>query len=107
MAPSLFLLQASLFDSDTEHLIAAENSLPRGSILDMQDILKLNYFAADEGKCLIFRVFIKAGKIFFCVCAEFPIILLRVFSNYFLHDSLIQLFFHKGLLVQDANCLKW
>ena len=46
MAPSLFLLQASLFDSDSE------NSLARGSILDMQDILKLNYFAADEGKCL-------------------------------------------------------
>ena len=74
MAPSLFQLQASLFGSDTEHLMAVENSFPRGSILDIQDILKLNYLAADEGKCSIFRVFIEAGKIFFCVCAEFPII---------------------------------
>ena len=70
--------------------MAVEILFPRGSILDMQDILKLNYFAENKGKCLIFRVFIKAEIILFCMCAEFPVIQLRIFSNYFLQDSLIK-----------------
>ena len=54
--------------------MALEISLPRGSEFDMQGILKLNYFVADEGKYLIFRVFIEAETILFSMCAEFPII---------------------------------
>ena len=45
--------------------MAVEISHPRGSILDMEDILKLNYFAADD---------VRSRENTFCVCAEFPII---------------------------------
>ena len=85
--------------------MAVEISLPRGSILDKQDSIKLNYFAADEGECLIFRVFIEAEIILFCVRAcvcvrarEIPDNLIKnIFQWLFLDDYLMQPFFYKSL----------
>ena len=54
--------------------------------------LKVNYFAADKGKSLICRIFIKAEMILFCVYAELHMTQLRVFSNDFLHSSSIKSF---------------
>ena len=48
---------------------------------------------------LISRVFVEADMIFFCVYAEFHIILFEIFSNNFLHISLMKFFFYKSLLV--------
>ena len=60
----------------TAHLIEVANSLPEGAVLDM--CVKLNYFAADKGKSLISRFFIKAEMILFCVYAVFRIIYLKM-----------------------------
>ena len=53
--------------------------------------VKLLIISLDD-KCLICRVFIKAEMILFCKYAEFCIIWPRIFSNEFLHSSLIQFF---------------
>ena len=72
MALTLFLLQALLSDSDTEHLMAVETSIPKGAILDM---LEASYIKLiDEGKSLICRVFIEAEAILFCLYVEFHVI---------------------------------
>ena len=64
---SLLLLQAWLSGIDTEHLMAVQTSFLKGVILDIWDASKVNYFAADKGKTLICRVFIKADMVLFCV----------------------------------------
>ena len=66
---------------------------------------KRNYFAADEGKNFICRIFIEAQTALFCVLVEFHRIELRIFSHNFLYNSLIQFFFYKRSLVQDANLI--
>ena len=71
---SLLLLQAYLSGSDGKHLMVVQISFPKCVILNIHDASKINYFAADKGKSLICRVFIKADMILFCVYAEFHII---------------------------------
>ena len=60
-------------------------------------LFNVNYFAADEGKSLICRVFIETDMILFCVYTEFRIIYFRIFSNDFLHSFLYNLFYIKVL----------
>ena len=45
------------------HLMAVETLFPNSTILDMQGTSNVNYFAADEGKSSICRVFIEAEMI--------------------------------------------
>ena len=59
---------------DTEHLVAVQTSFPKGAILDIWDTSKVNYFAADKGKSLICRVFIKPDMILLWVYVEFHMI---------------------------------
>ena len=61
---------------------------------------KENHFATDKGKSFIFRAFIKAEMIFFCLHAKFHLIK-NIFKCFF-HSLLIQFFFI-NFLVQDAN----
>ena len=70
---SLLLLQAWLSGIDTEHLMAVQTSFLKGVILDIWDASKVNYFAADKGKSLICKFFIKAD-ILFCLYLEFHVI---------------------------------
>ena len=65
-------------------------------------VLKVKYFAADSSKSLICRAFIKAKMILFCMYVEFCIMWLEIFSNVFLHSSLIWFFF-VSLLLKDTN----
>ena len=61
-------------------------------------LLKVNYFAADEGKGLNCRVFIEEEMEPVMPLCKIPH---NLFLNNFLHNSLI--LFNKGLLVYDAN----
>ena len=45
------------------HLMAVETLFPNSTIHDMQGTSNVNYFAADEGKSSICRVFIEAEMI--------------------------------------------
>ena len=60
-------------------------------------LLKVNYFAAGKGNSLICRVFIKEGNTLLFVDSEIHLIL---FSNDFLHSSLM-----KFLFTKDANMI--
>ena len=60
-------------------------------------LLKVNYFAAGKGNNLICRVFIKEGNTLLFVDSEIHLIL---FSNDFLHSSLM-----KFLFIKDANMI--
>ena len=62
--------------------MAVETYFLRALYLIYEILLKVNHFAADKGNSLIRRVFIEAD---------------------FLHNSLMQFFFYKSLLVQDAD----
>ena len=53
---------------------------------------------------MICRVFIEAEMILFCVYAELHIVY-RISFKWYLHRSFIHLFFHKNLLVQDADMM--
>ena len=78
----------------TNYLIAVKTSFPKGTVLDMREmLLKVNSFADDRGKRLIWVVFIDAESIHFCMDAKFHKILLRIFSNDIFHSSLIKSFF--------------
>ena len=57
--------------------MAVQNSFPKSAILDIRDASKVNYFAADKGKSLICRFFIKAD-ILFCLYLEFHVIYFQV-----------------------------
>ena len=48
MSPSLLLLQTQLSGGRTEHFMALQTSFPIGSIPDMCEASKVNYFAADR-----------------------------------------------------------
>ena len=64
--------------------------------------VKLLNISLDD-KSLICNIFIEAEMILFCKYAEFRIIWL--FSNEFLHSSLLQFFCYKSFLVQDATLM--
>ena len=49
----------------------------KGPILDMSDVLKVNYYAADKGKSLTFRVFIEAKMSLLCMYTKFQIIFFK------------------------------
>ena len=57
--------------------MGVETLFPKGAKLDMWDASWKNYFAANEGKSLTCRVFIKAEMILLCLCAEF------IFKSFF------------------------
>ena len=61
--------------------MAVQTSFLEGAILDIRNASKVNYFAADKGKSLNCRVFIKADMVLFCVYKKFPH---NLFSNGFL-----------------------
>ena len=43
----------------------------------MSDVLKVNYYAADKGKSLTFRVFIEAKMSLLCMYTKFQIIFFK------------------------------
>ena len=72
--------------------MAVQTSFPKSSILDIRYASKVNYFAADNGKSLIFGVFIKADM---ALSGEYVKFSHNLFSNGFLHSCLIQFLFIK------------